>query len=633
MEPWVFASMAATGIGLALAVALVYVLLRFSAWTPGGGSPVASARMHGMVTALIALFATGTAGLASLFERGQGQVSPSSMGVDHDAMPHSAVTELPPLSLGPLEALWTVTGPAFWLLVIYWVAQYTWPRPAGQVRTARLAPREAGHYLPRGLTWTVVAIVLAAAAAVALAWTTPSSPAIHIQQVDGSQEYGYSHSEWTQTGFRSGAEFAPWLLIGLAVLVLATALTVLVIARRPPLSGLSMADDDATRRIATNRTLRTAAVVATGFLVHSAQAWARGVQEEALRLARPHPSNWLDDGVDLHSEGWMASVPDPVRWIDTAAPVVGFVLLLLMFAWRSPAVAELGSGWTDEEAAAGGTQALTARGRPGTPEAVRRLRRDGRWLALLIGGAVAFTAMMPLGLAVQGLSESEPWLRMVWAAAPFAVALLLMLLTELGVRRGHAPRASTEHPVLTGTAPRWRWVVLGLAATAATLIALLSLVSPLHQPALAVPILAITVTMGALTVLAARTALHRPALGRSSTVWDEFLRTAGADRLLGVGTSGIFAATAAVVPAAAPLWDALFAQRLVPYESWVLSDTVRDMALVISSALILAAALSAFWPSPTPPRGSAPDTGPGPAPSLDDGAEAAPLQHPQGMRS
>lgn len=590
------------GLGLSFLVAIVYVIMRFSAWSPGGGSPVASARTHGMVTALIALFATGTAGLVSLVHLERPEGSLSGTVTDSDAMPESSVTVVQTLALSPLDALWTVAGPAFWLLVIYGVAQYTWPRPARQVRTARLAPREAGHYLPRALTWATGGIVLAAAVALALAWSTPGSPAVHIQQAQGSLEYGYTYNEWTQTGYRAGTEFAPWFLIGLAVLILATVLTVLVIVRRPPLAGLSAADDHATRRIATNRALRTAAVVATGFLVHAAQSWARGVQEEALRQAHPDLDSWAEGGLDRASGDWMAGIPGPARWMDTAAPLVGFVLLILMLTWRSPAVAELGSGWTEEEAEATGTETRTGRALPGTQEAVQRLRSDGRWLALLIGGAVAFTALMPLGASVQGVSESEPWLRMTWAAAPFAVAVLLMLAMEFGVRRGHAPRASAEHPILTGTAPRWRWIVLGIAASAAALLALLSLISPLHQPALVVPLLALTAAMGALTVVATRMALRRPALGRASTVWDEFLRTSGADRFLGVGAAGIFAATAAVLPAAAPLWDALFAERLVSYESWALSDTARGTALVISSALILAAALSAFWPGPTPPR-------------------------------
>lgn len=600
MDLWVVTTIAATGIGLALGVALIYVILRFSAWTPGGGSPVASARMHGMVTALIALFATGTAGLATLYERGQDQAASSGIGVNPDEMPESAVTELPALSLSPTDALWTVIGPAVWLLLIYWVAQYTWPRPAGQVRTARLAPREAGHYLPRTLTWVAGAIVLAAVAAVALAWTTPATPAIHLQQVDGSLEYGYSYNDWTQTGFRSGAEFAPWLMIGLLVLVLATVLTILVIARRPPLSGLSTADDDATRRIATNRALRTAALVGIGFLVHAAQAWARGVQEQALRQARPHPSNWLDDGVDLYSEAWMASVPDPARWIDTAAPGIGLVLMLLMLLWRSPAVSELGSG----------TDRHSSRALPGTPEAVRRLRSDGRRLAVLIGGAVALAALLPLGRTFQGLSSGDRWMQMAGAAAPFAVAVLLMLMMEFGIRRGHTPRASAEHPVVTGTAPRWRWIVLGVSCGMAVLLAILSLVGPLAQPGLALSLVLVAAVMTALTVLATRIALRRPALGRASSAWDQHLRTAGADRLLGIGTGGVFAVTAAAVHGAAPIWDALFARGVVPYDSWVTSEPAEGTALVIFSALILAAALSAFWPGPTPPWSIEPDTEP-----------------------
>lgn len=592
MDLWVFASVAAAGIGLALGVALIYVILRFSAWTPGGGSPVASARMHGMVTSLIALFATGTAGLTTLYERGQDQAASSGIGVNPDEMPESAVTELPALSLSPTDALWTVIGPAVWLLLIYWVAQYTWPRPAGQVRTARLARREAGHYLPRALTCVAGGIVLAAVAAVALAWTTPGTPAFHLQQVDGSLEYGYSHNDWTQTGFRPGAEFAPWLMIGLLVLVLATVLTVRVIARRPPLSGLSTAEDDATRRIATNRALRTAALVGIGFLVHSAQAWSRGVQEQALRQARPHPSNWLDDGVDLHSEAWMASVPDPARWIDTAAPGIGLVLMLLMLLWRSPAVSVLGSG----------SDRHSSRALPGTPEAVRRLRSDGRLLAVLIGGAFVLAALMPVSLAFQRLSEIELWLGIVAAASPFVVATLLMLFTEFGIRRGHTPRASAEHRVITGTAPRWRWIVLGFACAAAVLLAILCLVGPLAQPALAVSLLLVTGAMAGLTVLSTRTALHRPALKRASSTWDHHLRTAGADRFLGIGAAGVFAVIAVTVHGAAPIWDAHFARGVVPYDSWVTSEPAHGTALVISSTLILAAALSAFWPGPTPPR-------------------------------
>ena len=113
-------------------------------------------------------------------------------------------------------------------------------------------------------------------------------------------------------------------------------------------------------------------------------------------------------------------------------------------------------------------------------------------------------------------------------------------------------------------------------------------------------ILAATAALVALTVFSARMALHRPALGRADTVWDGFLRASGADRFLGVGAGGIFAATAAAA-------------------SLVNSS-------VITAALILAAALSTFWPGPTAPRTADPDTAPETAPGT---GEESPAPGPQ----
>lgn len=582
----------AAGISIALGVALIYVIMRFSAWSPGGGSPVASARTHGMVTALIALFATGTSGLAGLvlLERSDG-LALGEVTVDGPATESSA-TVLQPLSLSPSDALWTVAGPAFWLVVVYAVAQYTWPRPAGQVRTAALARRDAVQYLPWGLTWTVAALLLAAGAVVALAWTTPGSPAVLLQQFQGSSGYNYSFSERVHSGYRPGSEFAPWFLLGLAVLVLATVLVLRVIARRPPLAGLGTSDDHATRRIATNRVLRTAAVVAIGFLVHAGQSWALGVQEAALRRAHPNLDSWADGEVDLYSGDWTVGVPDAARWMDSLVPLLGIALALLMLAWRSPAVAELGSDWSELDGRTA-RSAHTGPALPGSVEAVQRLRSHNRWLALVMGGALAVTIVLsPLTPALQALSWERPWMSLVWASLPFVVAMLLMLRGEVRVRRGHAHRTSAEHPALTGSAPRWRRIVLGIAVVAAILLVVLGLINPLRQSAAAVALLMITGTLLALTVLCARAALRRPALDRAGTAWDGHLRTEGADRFLGVGTAGIFAVTAAALPSLAPLGDPSV-------------DTAGGTTLILCCALVLAAALSIFWPGPTPPRSTA----------------------------
>ena len=190
MQLFQYTIIAVLGLGLAAAVALVYVVLRYSAWTPAGGTPAASARMHGMVTALIALFATGTAGLERLAR------PEHSGGMDdgHLREVGTYVHEYPLLPLSWPDALIAVASPGVWLFLIYLVAQYSWPRPTAQVRTVRLADRSTVSYLPRTLTLTTAAVMLAAVIATALAWTVSESPARTHEEVLSSDDITHQMS-------------------------------------------------------------------------------------------------------------------------------------------------------------------------------------------------------------------------------------------------------------------------------------------------------------------------------------------------------------------------------------------------------------------------------------------------------
>lgn len=568
------------GIGLALGLGVLYLILRGTAWTPGRGDPVRAVRTHAMITAIIAYFASSTAGLNRL-------ANAEEYGVfGNGAFPVTTVTEgetvreiisAPVPGLAWAEALSIILGPVLGFALVYVVAQYTWPRQSGSMRTARLKDRRPMDLLPRRLTAFTALITAAALGLVALTWSTPGVEARQIQERWGSAEpgsaewdQGYSgENSWFEPGARAGADVAPWLLLALALVLAGFVLVLRSIARRPILGGLHPHDDDLVRRIAVNRALRTLAAMILGIGQTGFNAWATAVSSEAQ------------------------------PWVAGASITILIVLLL----WRSPHLAALGAHTaTGSEGHDAGRPPRVpgAPSLPGTAPAVLRLRLDG--------AMVAWIMAIPTGIIVAFLLGTVPpdgeghGSMILWTSLPCAAALLILGFTEFGIRRGHCP---ADGRVSTGTSSRWPLLALGLATLLATVWCALCVVIPAFQTSQAAVLAAAlgTATAGfvLLTLALTRVSLRRPSLGRASAPQDAAIRAGGANRILAVGAAGIFAVTGAAILNGTQVWNGFSSSAIFRPGTYELPDVLlltRALVLFVLFGLIVACVIA---PAPAVP--------------------------------
>ncbi|GAA1130602.1 hypothetical protein [Citricoccus alkalitolerans] len=568
-----------TGIGLAVGLGLLYVVLRGTAWSPGRGDPVRAVRTHAMIAALIALFASGTAGLATLatsehtdvFGNGFSKDAfPVATETDGDTLRNVISAPLPPLPW--FEALGIALGPILAFVLVYAVAQYTWPRQTGAVRTARLSDRRATDLLPRYLTGATGVIMLASAGLVVLAW---QAPAVHAREITETwrDEYGGSESSWFEPGSRGGGDIAPWLLLALVLAAFGFVIVLRIIALRPTLTGLHPLDDDLVRRIAVNRALRTVAVMMLGIGAAGFNAWANA----DAALARQSD--------DRYSTPFMP-------WLGLASLLVMLVLLF----WRSPQVSELGSHTVrhPETYDAGPVpRPPGAPSPPGTARAVLRLRLDGATLAWMvavpIAALVGYFSWAPThsGSSMDGSagpawgSAWDMWSMLLWSALPCAAALAILGFTEFGIRRGHS---RAWEPATTGRSSRWPAYALGLSVLLAAIWCVLCLTTTVPQAEVATA-LAATAAAFALTVLAlARLALHRPPLGHATAEQDDAIRAGGANRLLAVGAAGILSVTAASAIAGVQVWHGFISGTILNLGA----DDLPDGLLLIRTLTVFA---------------------------------------------
>lgn len=568
------------GIGLALGLGVLYLILRGTAWSPGRGDPVRAVRTHAMITAIIAYFASSTAGLNRL-------ANAEEYGVfGNGAFPVTTVTEgetvreiisAPVPGLAWAEALSIILGPVLGFALVYVVAQYTWPRQSGSMRTARLKDRRPMDLLPRRLTAFTALITAAALGLVALTWSTPGVEARQIQERWGSAEpgsaewdQGYSgENSWFEPGARAGADVAPWLLLTVALALAGFVLVLRTIARRPILGGLHPHDDDLVRRIAVNRALRTLAAMILGIGQTGFNAWATAVSSEAQ------------------------------PWVAGASITILIVLLL----WRSPHLAALGAHTaTGSEGHDAGRPPRVpgAPSLPGTARAVLRLRLDG--------AMVAWIMAIPTGIIVAFLLGTVPpdgeghGSMILWTSLPCAAALLILGFTEFGIRRGHCP---ADGRVSTGTSSRWPLLALGLATLLATVWCALCVVIPAFQTRQAAVLAAAlgTATAGfvLLTLALTRVSLRRPSLGRASAPQDAAIRAGGANRILAVGAAGIFAVTGAAILNGTQVWNGFYSSAVFRPGTYELPDVLlltRALVLFVLFGLIVACVIA---PAPAVP--------------------------------
>lgn len=490
--------------GVAVSIAVVYAVVRLFV-NDAQRYPLHAARSHGMVTALIGLFATSTAALTELAVVDD-RTSFPSLGAGMHAVPAAEVT----MSMG-LNALM----PALWLPLVYWVAQRTWPASVAPARSARLTARSWTEFLPRALTITVGAVAAAALIATFALWPTPGRPMqVSVGVQNGYAPDGGPAAVVADVGVRGG-ELSPWLLTATVLFCLGAALAIAAVLRRRALAGLSPAQDDAVRHVAVNRILRTLALMLVGVI---------GTAGTSLG----------------YQQGQHGGATQP--W----AVGLGLAVLVTMAAWRSPHLAVLREEpalYTHEDGAQEWVE--VPRG-PGTLSDVIQLRHTAAAVLIPVGAL----AMILGYVAVPALFPDDPG-RVTLALTVVPPVLLLAmlfagyLLTEFVLRMRHTDRTAT--PRTRGVrASTWRVVLFGVVAAAGLVTAGWAVREQrelaragLDAVPLALGVVAGLVVVGALTAVGVRLCLHRRPLARTSTVMDRRMRRRTADRMVGVGTTGL----------------------------------------------------------------------------------------------
>ncbi|MCT2008349.1 hypothetical protein M3C74_10565 [Micrococcus lylae] len=500
--------------GVAVSIAVVYAVIRLFT-NSAQRDPLQAARSHGMVTALIALFAATGSGLTSLvfLEDPPWAAGASDAPAGPGAFPVSAV---------PFDVGFNALAPVLWLPVVYWIAQRTWPTPVAPTRSARLTARSWREYLPPRLTIVTGVVALVSVAAALMLLPTDGRP-LTTADTGVSGPDGMSETFVRDPGVRSGALVTPWLLGFVLLACLCGALAVAAVVRRRSLSGLTPAQDDAVRHVAVNRILRTLTVVLLSVPVAVDNAF--GSQE-----------------------------PNRMGPFTVWSLAAVFAVALAMLVWTSPQVRVLrqdAAHHVYEDAT--GERVEVPRG-PGTLSDVIQLRHTAAAVVLPFA-AVALLAqfVLPMQASLEGSAVGSPVLFVLAAFAPLSVLWVGYLLAEFVLRMKHTDRTATAR-TRGVRASTWRVVLFGVVATAG-LVAVgwavreeraLARVGVDAVP-LAVAMLSALLVIGVLTAIGVRVCLRRHPLTRTSALMDRRMRRRTADRMVGIGTTGMLMVLATAV--------------------------------------------------------------------------------------
>ncbi|MFJ6417567.1 hypothetical protein [Paeniglutamicibacter sp. NPDC091659] len=345
----------AAGLGLAMSAMFIYLVLRAFAGNPAALNSTEGVSRHALWTAVIAFFASGTAGLENLWTNREPFAADS--GSFENLAVHAA-------------------APGFWLGVIYLIGQYTWPRHLQPVRSASLEVRSVKKVVPKYLAGALLLVTILSAAALTVAWNDSGAPSrtgndgygwstengMYDGEFDESvnpvnQPYGGATDEFGNPvdsdgyvlsedeiaemnanaapeevpdipsidGTRPGSLVGPYLAGGLAlVLASVVGITTLVI-RRPPLQSLDAEENDALRAVWINRLLRTAVIAVSGFGTMSLQYVAQGIRARAT---------W-DTPPDVHGLGG-SHAEAAANWLMGASAVWMLLVIVAMAAWAPP---------------------------------------------------------------------------------------------------------------------------------------------------------------------------------------------------------------------------------------------------------------------------------------------------------
>lgn len=243
--------------GIAIGASLIYLWLRLVAQQDDRPA-LTRARSHSFWCALIAFFVC-TSGSA-------GDLKDTVLGSD----------------IGVAEVLDAI-NPGLWLLLIYLLGLYSWPKSVTAVRAASLEPRSVFTPLPRALSLIAGLVFLGSATALFFIRDVAGYPEqFAVETFDSTGGGGTIQS--AQNGLAAAATLIPLYALNLASLGLALLIAAAIILFRQPLGSLTPHDNQVIRAIWLNRLFRTAilgfAAVGAGALQYKS-SWLLNLYPEA----------------------------------------------------------------------------------------------------------------------------------------------------------------------------------------------------------------------------------------------------------------------------------------------------------------------------------------------------------------
>lgn len=197
-------------------------------------------------------------------------------------------------------------------LVVAAVGERTWPRPAAPVRRASLTRRAVRDVAPRGAT----ALVLAWSAALLLVLL---GTGLTADPADG-RSVTVQHGEDVTSGAGPypGAPYGVPVAVAVVVLLVATAVTLHLVASRPAVAQVSTADDARLRRAGARRVLAAVQLAVGGTL-----AGVLLVTGNALRAA-------ATSGYDV-GDGWVGTTDRALHTLGVCGLVAAPAVLVATF--------------------------------------------------------------------------------------------------------------------------------------------------------------------------------------------------------------------------------------------------------------------------------------------------------------
>lgn len=270
--------------GIAIGAAVIYLWLRIVAQQDNRPA-LTRARSHSFWCALIAFFVC-TSG------------SPGDL---KDTVTHSEI--------GVAEVMDAI-NPGLWLLLIYLLGLYSWPKSVTAVRAASLEPRSVFTPLPRALSLIAVLVFFGSATALFFIRDVAGYPSqFAVETFDSTGGGGTIQS--AQAGLAEAATLIPLYALSLASLGFALLVATALIMFRKPLGSLTPHDNQVIRAVWLNRLLRTAIL---GFA-------AVGV------AALQYKSSWL---LNLYPEA------DAYRLWQNVGNFAMLLIVILVAAWAPP---------------------------------------------------------------------------------------------------------------------------------------------------------------------------------------------------------------------------------------------------------------------------------------------------------